>query len=174
MANKIRDYTKACRRHLCRRRQGQYPQRDPLCHPPASGAEGNTLGRSDQTDLRDARRHQGDGKRRPVSGGHRHPCQGRVRSTGPAAGSGQQHRCRAGSQAGPRQPHHRHHVRRVRTLCVHSGRSRSGARRTDHHYPLLPRFCGHRYVFRAQLHQLDALHLPAGHDRRHCFQALQV
>ena len=63
---------------------------------------------------------------------------------------------------------------RVRTLCVHSGRSRSGARRTDHHYPLLPRFCGHRYVFRAQLHQLDALHLPAGHDRRHCFQALQV
>lgn len=40
--------------------------------------------------------------------------------------------------------------------------------------PLLPRFCGHRYVFRAQLHQLDALHLPAGHDRRHCFQALQV
>ena len=54
------------------------------------------------------------------------------------------------------------------------GRSRSGARRTDHHYPLLPRFCGHRYVFRAQLHQLDALHLPAGHDRRHCFQALQV
>lgn len=31
-----------------------------------------------------------------------------------------------------------------------------------------------RYVFRAQLHQLDALHLPAGHDRRHCFQALQV
>ena len=33
---------KACRRHLCRRRQGQYPQRDPLCYPPASGAEGNT------------------------------------------------------------------------------------------------------------------------------------
>lgn len=37
-----------------------------------------------------------------------------------------------------------------------------------------PAFAGHRYVFRAQLHQLDALHLPAGHDRRHCFQALQV
>ena len=75
---------------------------------------------------------------------------------------------------GPRQPHHRHHVRRVRTLCVHSGRSRSGARRTDHHYPLLPPLLRPPVRIPCSASSAGRLHLPAGHDRRHCFQALQV
>ena len=130
-----------------------------------------------QTDLRDARRHQGHGEAAASTRSSSAPTpRMSTRSTGPAAGSGRHRRCRSGRRSS--RGCSTASLRPCR-LClprssVHPGCGRPGARRMliiiTHFAPAF----ANRHLRRAQLYQLDAVHLHAHHDRGNGLQALQV